>query len=189
MLSWFVGHRTDALVSAARVVGVLAGFVSLFIASLLLGFWLWRRSRLVIAGAPTVALSIGGLASTIAKEVFDRPRPSVTFHETTVTLAAFPSGHATDAAAFSLAAALTVGLVVTRRRRAQLLLVVLAETSAACVGVSRLILGVHWLSDVVAGWALGTAAAVAVVSLVWYLTTRTTRAPQPEPAVDQRSPT
>jgi undecaprenyl-diphosphatase len=48
---------------------------------------------------------------------------------------------------------------------------------AGLVGLSRLVLGVHWLSDVVAGWALGSAIGITVVVGLWYLTTRRTAGP------------
>ena len=105
--------------------------------------------------------------------VGSRDRPPVSLHATAVTVAAFPSGHATHAAAFRpLAASFTLALTIAHRPRTQALLVVAGLFFAALVGLSRLVLCVHWLSDVVAGWALGSAAAIAVVVTFWYLTTR-----------------
>jgi membrane-associated phospholipid phosphatase len=89
-----------------------------------------------------------------------------------VVHAAFPSGHATDAAAFCLAAALTLANTIARQRTTQALLVVAGVLLAGVVGISRLVLGVHWLSDVVAGWALGSAIAVAVTVGLWCLAMR-----------------
>jgi membrane-associated phospholipid phosphatase len=170
VLNWFVEHRTDALISAAKLMSRLGSFVSLAIVAVLIGLWLWRRGwHLGLAVAPLTSLVLASLASTAFKALFDRPRPPVTVHATTVTLAAFPSGHATDAAAFFLAASLTLAITIARRRSTQVLLIGAGLLLTAVVGLSRLVLGVHWLSDVVAGWALGTAFAVTVVVTAWSL--------------------
>jgi membrane-associated phospholipid phosphatase len=172
VLTWFVDHRTDRSTRVAELVSTIGGFVSLTIIGVLLGIWLWRRgTHAMLAAAPLASLALAGLASTVAKSIFDRDRPPVTVHATTVTLAAFPSGHATDAAAFGLAAGLTLALTTARHRCSKALLVAAGLFLATLVGLSRLVLAVHWLSDVVAGWALGSAIAIAVVVVLWYVTT------------------
>ena len=172
-MAWFVEHRTDGLISAAKVVSALGGFASLAIIGALLGLWLWRRGwHVALAAAPVVSLVLASLASTASKALFDRERPPVVLHATTVTLAAFPSGHATDAAAFFLAASVTLAITIAQRRSTRALLVATGLFLAMLVGLSRLVLGVHWLSDVVAGWALGSAVAIAVVVTLWYLSSR-----------------
>jgi membrane-associated phospholipid phosphatase len=172
--AWFVEHRTDALISAGKVVSAIGSFVSLSILGMLLGIWLWRRGwHVALSVAPMVSLVLASLASTATKALFHRERPPVVSQATTITLApAFPSGHATDAAAFFLAASLTLAITIARRRSTRVLLVATGLFLAALVGLSRLVLGVHWLSDVVAGWALGSAVAIAVVVTLWYLSTR-----------------
>jgi undecaprenyl-diphosphatase len=172
VLAWFVDHRTQALINAAKVVSTLGSFVSLAIMAALLGLWLWRRGwHLGLAAAPLVSVVLASLASTTAKAIFGRPRPPVNVHAEHVSLKAFPSGHATDAAAFFLSAALVLAITVAHRRSTQVVLVVTGIGLAALVGLSRLVLGVHWLSDVVAGWALGSAFALTIVATSWQLTT------------------
>jgi undecaprenyl-diphosphatase len=117
VLAWFVEHRTDGLISAAKLVSTIGSFVSLAIVAMGIGVWLWRRGWSAgLALAPLVSLVLASLASDVAKALFDRDRPPVTVHATTVTLAAFPSGHATDAAAFFLAASLTLAITIAHRR-------------------------------------------------------------------------
>jgi undecaprenyl-diphosphatase len=172
VLTWFVGHRTDRLITVAKVISTLGAFASLAIVAALIAVWLWRRGwRVGLAVAPLASLVLASLASTVAKALFDRERPPITVHATTVTLAAFPSGHATDAAAFFLGASLTLAITIAHQRSTQVLLIVTGLLLAALVGLSRLVLGVHWLSDVVAGWALGAAFAIGVTVTLWYLTT------------------
>ena len=160
VLNWFVDHRTDRAIRLAKFVSTIGAYVSLAIISALIGIWLWRRgSHVLLAAAPLASLTLASLASTVAKSIFERDRPPVAVHATTVTLASFPSGHATNGAAFGLAAGLTLALTVADHRWSKTSLVAAGLLFAALVGVSRLVLAVHWLSDVVAGWALGSSVA------------------------------
>ncbi len=77
---------------------------------------------------------------------------------------AFPSGHTLNSTVF-LGLTAVLLLTVIRARRARLLLLVTAVALAASIGLSRIYLGYHWLSDVLAGWASG----VAVLGLCWML--------------------
>lgn len=90
---------------------------------------------------------VGAIASyTVLKALVGRDRP---LDGAEVYGQAFPSGHATQAAAVLLVCA----FALTGRRRSPL--VAIAGVVAALVGVSRVVLGVHWPADVLAGWALG----------------------------------
>jgi undecaprenyl-diphosphatase len=168
VLTWFVDHRTDWMINLARIFSAMGGFLVLLGMSLVLGLWLsWRGQRLAIAIAPAVSLTLAGLSSAVAKAFFGRVRPPISVHKTHVTSPSFPSGHATDAAGFFLAAAFVLAFAVARRRRTQVGLIGVGILLVALIGLSRLVLAVHWLSDVVAGWALGTAIAISVVISLW----------------------
>lgn len=108
----------------------------------------------------------GTLASHLLKIAYDRPRPDIVEHMVQTHTASFPSGHATMSAVVYLTlASLIVRLVDDGAVRAYVVAVAVLLTLA--VGLSRIYLGVHWPSDVAAGWALGTAWA----SLSWLLVT------------------
>ena len=109
-----------------------------------------------------LSTGLGTLASQLLKLFYDRPRPDVVDHLVTIHTASFPSGHATMSAIVYLTlAALIVRLVEQTRVRIYVMSVAILITAA--VGLSRIYLGVHWPSDVAAGWALGAAWA----SLAW----------------------
>ncbi len=178
LLGWFVEHRSPWMVHAARVVSTVGSFVPLVLlcALVALWLWLWRRGvRVWVAVSPVAALALAGGASTVAKSLLGRPRPPVQVRDAAVSLASFPSGHATDAAAFVVAMTVVLAITVAPQRWQRLWLLAAVVVVAGVVGVSRLVLGVHWLSDVVAGWALGAGVAVATVVAVWDLTGRPTR--------------
>jgi len=112
-----------------------------------------ERSAWVI---PFVVTVMGGeeILTATVKHLTDRLRP--TFNPAAATLGpSFPSGHSATAAAFYAAAALLLGR--SRGRPARALLAGLAVGLAVAVAASRVLLDVHWLSDVIAGVALGWA--------------------------------
>jgi undecaprenyl-diphosphatase len=113
-----------------------------------------------------VLAAVGGGegVSTLLKHFYHRPRPDLVPHGMEVFTASFPSGHAM----MSAIAFLTLGTLVTRvepRRRVGAMVMVLAIGMTILVGISRVYLGVHWPSDVLAGWCVGAAWA----ALCWFV--------------------
>lgn len=109
-----------------------------------------------------LAIVSGTAASHLLKLVYDRPRPDLVEQLVSVHTPSFPSGHAAMSAVVYLTlASLIVRLVDSTTIRAYVLAVALLLTVS--IGVSRVYLGVHWPSDVAAGWAFG----VAWASLSW----------------------
>lgn len=109
-----------------------------------------------------ISVALGTLLSHALKELYERPRPDLVDHLVTTQTPSFPSGHATMSTVVYLTlAALIVRLVEGVAVR--IYVVCAAVFIAIAVGLSRIYLGVHWPSDVAAGWALG----VAWASLVW----------------------
>ena len=98
----------------------------------------------------------GWLISHVLKQFYDRPRPDLVDHLDTVHTASFPSGHAM----MSTVIYLTLAALVVRffdDIRVRIYVICVAVFISGLVGVSRIYLGVHWPSDVIAGWALGAA--------------------------------
>jgi len=111
-----------------------------------------RIHALVMAGVVVAAWA----SSQATKAFFGRPRPDLVPHDVYVYSGSFPSGHSTmSTAAFLTLAMLVASLEMKRRTKA--LAYVLAALVIVGVGFSRVYLGVHWPSDVLAGWCLGSA--------------------------------
>ena len=113
-----------------------------------------RRYRAALFAS--VAVPGGILLSTLMKMGFDRPRPDLVPHDSLVYTASFPSGHAM----MSAVTYLTLAALLTRvhpELRLKAYILVLAILLTLLVGVSRVYLGVHWPTDVLAGWTAGAA--------------------------------
>jgi undecaprenyl-diphosphatase len=113
-----------------------------------------RRRWLAVTVAGMV-LS-GTLLSTLIKAGIDRARPDLVPQGSDVMSASFPSGHSMMAATVYLTLAALL-MQFTTGRASRLYIVGVALTVTGLVGVSRVYLGVHWPTDVVAGWAIGSA--------------------------------
>lgn len=110
-----------------------------------------RRTALFL----TASVLGGTIVSTILKILFDRPRPDLTGVAKVFT-ASFPSGHATISAVVYL----TLGAIlaeIAATRRLTIFLFSAAAFLTIIVGLSRIYLGVHFPTDVVAGWSIGSA--------------------------------
>jgi undecaprenyl-diphosphatase len=127
-----------------------------------------KRRAAVFVG---VAVGSGALLSALLKTGFDRPRPDLVPHETIVYSSSFPSGHAMTSAVVYLTLAAVMGRVQAQRRM-QIYFLSLALLITVAVGISRIYLGVHWPSDILAGWAAGAAWAVLCWSIALWMQTK-----------------
>jgi undecaprenyl-diphosphatase len=147
------------LLQSAIDISALGGFTVIFLVTAVAsGFVIlagrWRALVILLA-------SIGGasLLNELLKAHFDRARPNIATHLAQSWSSSFPSGHAM----ISTAAYLTIAAIVSETqpsRPVRIYLIVLATLLAVLIGVSRIYLGLHWPSDVVAGWAGGAAFAL-----------------------------
>ncbi len=143
------------------------------------------------AAAAILAAGVGGISvlNAVLKLGFHRARPQVVPHLAEVSNASFPSGHATIAAAtYLIIGALLAQTFQRRTPRVYVVAITVAITLA--VGISRLYLGVHWPTDVMAGWALGSAWAL----VFWLIAHAVNRAApkvgagaEPAPTLDDQS--
>ena len=156
-------HRSPLIVGISRVFTQLGGVGPLIVVAAVAGVFLWfHGARLVVAVAPLFALLTAGALAGVGKVLVARARPPEQIRLLPESDASFPSGHSTDSAALYLTIGLLVAVVLLRRPIARIACMALAASTVIGVGVSRLILGVHWPTDVLAGWALGTTVAVLV---------------------------
>ncbi len=154
VLDWFVSHRTPWLTTLMRVITTGGASGLLIPLALTIGIiWWWRR------GTPrALALLAGAYAGSdllfrAIKALTNRARPPASLAVGHFSGSAFPSGHATQATAvFGMLAALIAAATPSWRRKVTAWAA--AAFITAVVGISRLYLGAHWLTDVLAASAL-----------------------------------
>jgi membrane-associated phospholipid phosphatase len=153
--AWAYGHRSGASTSGLHAITNLGNIRLVIVFAVLVVLIDAFRSR---SGWPAlflvVVLAGMELADTGVKDLVDRVRP--TLDPVAATLGpSFPSGHSATAAAFYAAAALIIGR--TLRRPARQIFIAAAVAITVGVAASRVLLDLHWTSDVVGGLALGWA--------------------------------
>ena len=162
-----------------RDVTALGGTGILIMLTTFVGIYLLISGRKRSMVLVVAAIASGFLMSQILKRSFDRPRPDLVPHGDYVYTASFPSGHAM----MSAVTYLTIGILLARvepRRRVRAFLIGLAVFLTMIIGISRVYLGVHWPSDVFAGWTAGAAWALMWWLLATWLETRGAVEPSPQ---------
>jgi undecaprenyl-diphosphatase len=150
--------RGDMLVQVAKGVTALGTWPAVAIGAGLTAVWSATRRRWIDAAALVAGVALEPLVMHAAKAAYDRPRPAGGLVD--AMLSAYPSGHATYAITWVACA-----LVLVRAGTGwavRFAAVTVAIGLVAAIALTRIYLGVHWLSDVVGGVALG----IAVWSLV-----------------------
>ena len=153
----YAGHR-PALATLARILTFFGEPTLLIGAGFIVAAWLWWRGHRRLPVALLLIVLIGRGLSEVQKYWIARVRPNLEMHLVVVRTSSFPSGHATSSMIFYLALA----LVLTRASRSHRAAAIGAILLSLLIGLSRVMLGVHWPSDVVGGWAFG---------LLWVLLT------------------
>ncbi|MER7459650.1 phosphatase PAP2 family protein [Micromonospora sp. NPDC126480] len=165
------GLENPAWVRVLNVWTDVFGPMPLRVGALVLVIWLAGRGARQLAGWVATTMIVGGLLGPLLKLLVGRARPDFPEPLAQAVGLAFPSGHALNA---TLAAGVLLVVLLPRAgRRGGYAVWVAALLLAVVTGFSRVALGVHWTSDVVAGWLLGAAvvAATAAAFTVWRVVT------------------
>lgn len=156
--------RTPGLTDAAILITTVGSTVAMAVLAVVVGAVLWARGRPVDAAFLLLTMATASLVFRGIKIWLDRPRPPVATRLVPETNESLPSGHATMS--LVVIGTLVVIFWAGRATRSRVLMVLVAAAWVAMVGATRIYLGVHWFSDVVAGWAVG-AAWLTVSTMIW----------------------
>jgi undecaprenyl-diphosphatase len=167
------------LQEAARDVTSLGSIIVLLIITFAVAGYLFLAGKPAVAWLMLIAVLGGLVLNNFLKLVFARPRPDFVIHAPRVFTTSFPSGHAT----LSAITYLTIAALLARAYPSPLLdlyFVLLAALLTVLIGLSLIYLGVHFPTDIVGGWCIGTAWAIGCWVLMALL--------QPGSPVDSRGP-
>ncbi|MDX2478335.1 MAG: phosphatase PAP2 family protein [Gammaproteobacteria bacterium] len=155
-----------------RDITALGGLVILGLLTIAACGYLWLTQRHKLALFVAVSIPAGALLNTLLKEYFTRPRPDIVPHGTGAALSSFPSGHAMMSAVVFLTLGALLSLS-TENTRIKIYILFWSVFLTVIVGISRVYLGVHWPTDIIAGWiAGGTWAVLCLLVGHWLLRTQ-----------------
>ncbi len=152
--TWLLSTATPTRSLILFTLTQLAGLPVVVISTCVASGLLWRNGRRRHAVLLLVAVAGAGVLNVLLKGIFVRPRPTfpdIYYQEIGFS---FPSGHAMLSVVLYGTLAYVIGKTLPSRR-ARIVLAVGAAIIALIIGFSRIYLGVHYLSDVLAGWSAG----------------------------------
>ena len=156
------------LPEAARDLTSLGSIIVLVIITLAVVSYVFLAGRSAVAWLTLIAVFGGIVLSDLLKFAFERARPDVVNPLARVFTTSFPSGHAT----LSAITYLTIGAILARSQPLSTISVYFLSLAAfltMLIGVSRIYLGVHYPTDVLAGWCIGVAWAMGCSAIMTYL--------------------
>ncbi|HEX6536463.1 MAG TPA: bifunctional DedA family/phosphatase PAP2 family protein [Gemmatimonadaceae bacterium] len=155
LATWLRAHALPLVDRIARVVSDLGSPAAMAVLAIVVAIVLVRRRRWIVLAGWAAAFAGGGALDQVLKRIIHRPRPVGAAAFLYGTSFSFPSGHAMG----SLIGYGMLGYLLTAfwppARRHRVAVGVVAAVLVALIGLSRLILGVHFLSDVIGGYAAG----------------------------------
>jgi undecaprenyl-diphosphatase len=176
VLAWMVAERTAGRTDLAETASLVGGTFFTGGLAVLAALVLALRGRRPRAAVWVGAVAVGSLTIRLLKTAVERARPPLDTRLAVETSASLPSGHALMSA---LGVGLTVVAVLLLLRDAgragpvvRVAIVLVGAVVVLVIGASRVYLGVHWTTDVAAGWMLGGALAALAVALATVLERR-----------------
>jgi membrane-associated phospholipid phosphatase len=142
---------SPALVVVARAFTALGEPTFLVASGFVVAAWLWWCGRGRFAVGLLLVILVGRALTELQKYWIARARPDLETHLVLVKTSSFPSGHSTASMIFYL----TLALALFGRTRWRRVTAATAILLSLLIGVSRVMLGVHWPSDVIGGWSFG----------------------------------
>jgi membrane-associated phospholipid phosphatase len=154
-------HSSSLFDTLALGITYTGNILAIVLASTITFVWLYRQKR--IRSMTQLIFAIGGAiaANALLKLIFQRERPELWQLITSESTYSFPSGHALISAALAI-----TFVLICWRSRFRWLIVTAAVSYTLLVGLSRLYLGVHYPTDVLAGWCFGIAWALIVAVIL-----------------------
>ena len=164
---FFVNHGSIRVHSIARFITSFGVLGVLLPVAVVVGVLVWVRSRSVFAAiAPWLSVVVCGQIVSVLKKSTDIARPPVEFQVAQIRNPSFPSGHAANTTALIASVVLVVWCVTELSRRTKMWVSIGGAVIFIAMGLTRLVLNVHWLSDVLAGWCIGAAVGLAITGLL-----------------------